>query len=54
MCVDGLTKGMADRSPLNKLMKGSWQLKHAAESFVEPRITCWCVVMDDGEFYAYL
>ena len=39
MCVDGMTKGMADRTPLHRLMSGSWRLQHASESFAEPRTT---------------
>ena len=33
MVCDGLTKGMADRSALHKLMRGEWILKHPCESF---------------------
>ena len=33
MVGDGLTKGMADRSAIHKLMQGEWTLKHPCESF---------------------
>jgi hypothetical protein len=32
MVVDGLTKGMLDRSALHRLMAGVWQLQHACET----------------------
>ena len=33
MVCDGLTKGMADRSALHRLMQGEWCLKHPCETF---------------------
>ena len=35
MVVDGLTKGMKDRSALMALMQGVWQSKHKVETHTE-------------------
>ena len=34
MVCDGLTKGMADRSALHRLMAGVWKLSHPCETFL--------------------
>ena len=33
MVADGLTKGLADRSPLHRLMAGLWKLMHPCQTF---------------------
>ena len=33
MVMDGMTKGSVDREELQKFMSGTWQLKHAMQSF---------------------